>query len=112
MGYVGLIARWCLSERWTGLRARLAAVGRMALTSYLSHSLITAIVFQYCGQFDRWRRPALLALVFAIFAFQLWISPIWLARFRYGPAEWLWRSLTYGRRMPFRAAAQSPDANA
>jgi uncharacterized protein len=95
--YLGVIARWCASALWPGLRARLAAVGRMALTSYLTHSVVTAVVFNYLGQFDRWNRPALLALVLAIFAFQLAVSSWWLARFRFGPVEWLWRRLTYGR---------------
>jgi uncharacterized protein len=39
-----------------------------------------------------------------IFAAQVWASRIWLARYRYGPMEWLWRSLTYGSRQPLRVA--------
>ena len=35
----------------------------------------------------------------------LWLSPLWLERFRYGPLEWLWRSLSYWRRQPWRSAA-------
>jgi uncharacterized protein len=102
LGYVALFSLWMQTNVGLGLRTRLAAVGRMALTNYLSHSLITTIIFNHCGQFDEWRRPYLLVLVFGIFAFQLVISPIWLEHFRYGPCEWLWRSVTYGRRMPMR----------
>jgi len=101
-GYAGAIAVWCLSDRFVGLRARVAAVGRMALTSYLCHSIVTGILFNECGLYDRWRRPTLLVLVFVIFALQLWLSPIWLRHFRFGPFEWLWRSLTYLRPMPLR----------
>lgn len=100
--YVGLVVLWCMSARAAALRARLAAVGRMAFTNYLSQSVITAILFNYCGLYDRVGRGAGLALSFAIFALQLAWSPWWLARFRMGPLEWLWRFATYGRRPRFR----------
>ncbi len=102
LGYVAASALWMHTDFCLGLRARLVAVGRMALTNYLSHSLITSVIFNHLGYFGEWRRPYLLLLVFAIFAFQLWISPIWLRGFLYGPLEWLWRSATYGRLMPMR----------
>jgi len=80
----------------------LAAVGRMALTNYLMHSIVTAVIFlgwgfgaagslDYAGQ---------LWVVAAIWAVQLVASLLWLARFRFGPAEWLWRSLTYRHWQP------------
>ena len=47
-------------------------------------------------------------VVLGVCIFQLIVSPIWLERFRFGPAEWLWRSLTYWRRQPMRLAACSP----
>ena len=89
------------------MRDRLAAVGRMAFTNYIMHSVITAIIFNYMHQFDRWSRFAGLLLAFAIFAFQLWASPLWLARFRFGPLEWLWRSFIYLRPQPMRIAGGS-----
>ncbi len=109
--YTGIVALWSLSERLTGLRARLAAVGRMAFTNYIAHSAITAVIFNYAGLFDRLSRAAGLGLVVAIFAAQLAWSPWWLARFHMGPLEWVWRALTYRTRTPFRrtvAAAASP----
>ena len=102
LGYASVFALWLHTNVLVGLRARLAAVGRMALTNYLSHSLITGVIFNYCGQFDAWRRPQLLLLVFGIFGVQLWISPIWLRHFHYGPMEWLWRVGTYARLVPIR----------
>lgn len=102
LGYVSLFALWMHVNTLTWLRNRFAAVGRMALTNYLSHSLITAIIFNYCGQFDQWSRPYLLLLVFGIYAFQMWLSPIWLHHYRYGPMEWLWRMATYARGVPIR----------
>lgn len=98
LGYLGLILLWCQTSLWLGLKARLAAVGRMALTNYLSHSLICLFVFTgagfgLVGTLQRWE---LYLVVFAIWLFQLWFSPWWLARYQFGPVEWLWRALTYG----------------
>lgn len=77
----------------------LAAVGRMALTNYLMHSLIcTAIFYGYgLGYYEKLDRSALLGIVLAICLAQLLLSPLWLWAFRYGPMEWLWRSVTYWR---------------
>jgi len=83
---------------------RLGAVGRMAFTSYLSHSIITAILFNYLGLYDRLDRFGGLVVTFLIFVFQLWVSPLWLAHFRFGPFEWVWRRLTYGCAMPMRVS--------
>jgi uncharacterized protein len=91
------------------VRRALGAVGRMALSNYLLQSLITAVVFLgwgfgAAGQLDYAEQ---LLVVAAIWAFQLAVSPVWLARYRFGPAEWLWRSLTYGVRQPMRLDAPS-----
>ena len=101
-GYAATVALWCQSSLWPALRARLAAVGRMALTNYITHSVVTSVVFNWCGQFDAWRRPALLGFVFAVFVFQLWFSPLWLRHFRFGPLEWVWRGMTYGGAVAMR----------
>lgn len=81
----------------------LQAVGRMALTNYLMQSLIATTLFYGYGlaQFGLWDRVHLYGLVFAIWAFQLAVSRVWLRDFQFGPIEWLWRSLTYGIRQPF-----------
>jgi uncharacterized protein len=89
------------------LRRALAAVGRMAFSNYLFHSIVTSVLFLgwglgLAGRFDYAQQ---LLVVAAIWAFQLIVSPLWLARFRFGPAEWLWRSLTYWRAQPMRASA-------
>ena len=86
------------------LTRRLAAVGRMALSNYLAHSLVcTTLFYGYgFGLFGHIGRVWLFAVVLAIWAAQLWYSPIWLESFRFGPAEWLWRSLTYGKPQPMR----------
>ena len=76
----------------------------MALTNYLSHSVICAIIFTGVGfaLFGELHRYQLYYVVAGIWLFQLISSPIWLHYFRFGPVEWLWRSLTYGERQPMR----------
>ena len=88
----------------TSLKRRLAAVGRLALTNYLMQTVICTSLFYGwgLGLFDKLDRFALLGVVLMVSIFQLLISLPWLARFRFGPAEWLWRSLTYFRRQPMR----------
>jgi len=85
------------AERACAAIRTLAAVGRMALTNYLMHSLICTTIFYFYGfgQFAEWTRPQRVMLATAIFALQCILSPLWLRAFRLGPMEWLWRSLTY-----------------
>jgi uncharacterized protein len=84
------------------LRRNLASVGQMALTNYLAQSIITSALFLgwgfgFGGRLDYAEQ---LLVVVAIWALQLVVSPLWLARYRFGPAEWLWRSLTYWKPQP------------
>ena len=90
--------------RGSFLTPRLAATGRMALTNYLATSLIFAVLFMgwgfgLFGEFSR--GGALLVGLIPIAAMLIW-SPLWLGHFRQGPAEWLWRCLASGTRLPFR----------
>jgi uncharacterized protein len=96
------------------LAPRLAAVGRMALTNYLAQSLLcTTLFYGYgLGLFGRVGRVGLWGVVLAVWALQLLASPAWLRRFRYGPAEWLWRSLTYWRWQPLSDRPAGPPAPA
>jgi uncharacterized protein len=91
---------------------RLAAVGQMAFSNYIAHSVICSLIFYspglaLMGQLQRYQ---LYYVVFAIWAFNLLWSPWWLSRFRFGPLEWCWRSLTYWRRQPMRRAGPAPAA--
>jgi uncharacterized protein len=105
LGHVGLIVWLFKAGYLPGLSARLASVGRMALTNYLAASLICTFVFDGfgLGLYDRLSRHQVLVVVAAVWALQLFLSPVWLRHFQYGPAEWLWRTLTYAKRQPFRA---------
>lgn len=85
---------------------RLGAVGQMAFTNYVMHTLICTFVFYGYGlnQYAEWQFYQLYFLVAAIWVLQLIISPIWLRYYQFGPLEWVWRSLTYWQRQPMRRA--------
>ena len=83
-----------------------AAVGRTALSNYLLQTVLCTTLFNGhgLGWFGSVDRVGQVGVVAAVWAVQLVASPLWLRRFRYGPAEWAWRSLTYGTRLPLRRA--------
>lgn len=86
-------------RRWSARLAPLAALGRVALSAYLLQSLcMTAVFYGWgLGQYNRMGPldGALLGLAF--FGAQVLAARWWLRRFRFGPAEWAWRRVTYGR---------------
>jgi uncharacterized protein len=110
-GHIGLIMLIVKSGWLKRLTSRLAAVGQMALTCYLATSLICTTIFEGYGfgLFAKLQRYQLLYVVFPVWLFFLIASPIWLRHFRFGPAEWVWRSLTYRRKQPMRIAVQEPS---
>jgi uncharacterized protein len=104
VGYAAVLILAVKKGSLAALGRALAAVGRMAFSNYLFHSVVTSVLFLgwgfgLAGRFDYAQQ---LGVVVAIWTFQLIVSPIWLTRYRFGPAEWLWRSLTYGTRQPMR----------
>lgn len=90
--------------RWQRLLRPLAPVGRMALSNYLAQSLVcTALFYGYgLGLFGQVPRSSQVLLVLVVFLVQVVVSQLWLRRFTQGPAEWLWRAVTYGRLPPLR----------
>jgi uncharacterized protein len=89
------------------LTERVAAAGRMAFSNYLGTSLICSTLFYGYGGalYGQLSRAELYLVVVAIWALILLWSKPWLAHFRYGPFEWLWRSLARGKLQPMRGAA-------
>src|SRR5213078_889825 len=83
----------------TRLLAPLAATGRMALTTYLTQSVFcTTLFYSYgLGWFGRVGYTGMFEITVVLFAVQMAASVWWLRRYRFGPVEWLWRTLTYGR---------------
>lgn len=99
IAYGAALLAWRPSQRAKRWTAALAAAGRMAFTNYLTESLIFAIVFYGFGLFGRIATAPAAAFGMLLYAAQVWFSVWWLRRHRFGPFEWLWRSLTYGRRV-------------
>ena len=89
-------------QLWLKLFAPLAAAGRMALTNYLLMALLMGVLAPTFGLgVYRLIGPTLAsALAVAIFATLMLLSTWWLKHFRFGPAEWLWRSATYWKKQP------------
>lgn len=106
IGYLAALALLCLR---VGPSHRLAAVGRVSLSAYLLQSLLALLVFAGFRLYDQLGTTASMLVVLGIWAALLVVCPWWLARFRFGPAEWLWRSLTYGARQPMLRAKGRQD---
>lgn len=100
LGYLSLVMIAVKAGFLPTVQRLLAAAGRMAFTNYIAQSLLCVFIFSELGLFGampRWQQPF---VVIAIWSVQLWFSSAWLDRYRYGPLEWLWRTVTYGRLQP------------
>ena len=102
--YVSAIVLLHARGKADGLMKLIAPVGRMALTNYLLHSVIAVMLFHSIGfglfgKIELWHG---ILISFLIYALQIPFSIIWLKHFRFGPFEWLWRSLTYLKLQPFK----------
>lgn len=104
IGHIGLIMIFTKLPILNWLKLRIAAVGKMALTNYIMHSLICMVIFTGVGfgLFGKLQRYELYYVVFSVWLLQLILSPVWLKYFHFGPIEWLWRRLSYQYKPPFR----------
>jgi uncharacterized protein len=102
LGYGCAIVVLCQSSTWRARLSGIGAVGQMALTNYVTHSLVYLFVLNGFGLgLLAWAGSAVLTLIaLVVFGIQIVFSRLWLARFRFGPLEWVWRSATYGRWQP------------
>jgi len=102
--YVGLIVTAFQREKWHRRLMNFYEVGRMGLTSYLMQALIgTWLLFSYgLALLGNFGASVWAAISLIVFALQIVFSKWWLGRFQYGPAEWLWRSLTYFKVWPLK----------
>jgi len=100
-GYLGLITLWN-QRATTWLHERVRAVGRMALTNYLIHSLAGILLFRVILDRGDATRTGVAVFVLFTWVVQAAVSKPWLNRHRFGPAEWAWRRLTYMQLPPFR----------
>ena len=104
LGWVGAVMLVCKHGLIQGFVRALAATGQMAFTNYLMQTVICTTIFYGHGfaLFGKVERVHQILVVLAVWVFQLIVSPLWLRRFRFGPMEWLWRSLTYRKAQPMR----------
>ena len=110
LGYASILIL-VLRTEWSRLLAPFAAAGRIAFTNYLTQSLIMTSIF-YGGRgalMGEVNRPGPWLMIIAIWVLQLVWSQLWLSRFEMGPFEWLWRSLTHGRRMRIMRPRQADN---
>ncbi len=104
LGGTWLLAHWAARPHDSWLAERLGQAGRMALSNYLGTSLVMVLLFHGWagGLFGQLGRLELLLVVVLGWLLMIRFSHLWLARYRQGPLEWLWRCLTYWRRFPMR----------
>jgi uncharacterized protein len=112
LAHVGVLMLFIKADILAWLTRSLGAVGQMALSNYLTHSVVCSTIF--CGygfaMYGRMERYQLYYVVAGLWLFQMIVSPIWLRHFHFGPAEWAWRSLTYWRKQPMRRVAARAEA--
>lgn len=104
LAYVGAITLLYNKNIGIGLLKPLAPVGQMALTNYLLQSVVFTWVFygQGFGFIGQKSTTLLLLIGFLFFSIQVIVSKWWMSKFRFGPAEWLWRVITYGEIQSFK----------
>ncbi|OPL11303.1 MAG: hypothetical protein AVO34_08790 [Firmicutes bacterium ML8_F2] len=102
--YIALVLLVLRSVPGRKLLAPLAAAGRMALSNYLAQTLICIFLFNGygIGLYGQISISRGILLTVSIYLLQVFWSNAWLKYFRYGPMEWLWRTITYGKRQPIR----------
>lgn len=106
LAYISIWATLVERGVFSGLTRALANAGRMALTNYLCQTLICTTIFYWYGfgLFGSFNEVQRLGVVLAVYAVELAWSAWWLARFRFGPMEWLWRTITYWKSQPMNRA--------
>jgi uncharacterized protein len=99
--YIGAVALLlAYRPRWTGRLALFGQAGRMALTNYMLQIIVLDALASGYGFHLKLRPYTYLAAAVLLFSVEAAFSRAWLARYRFGPLEWLWRTITYWRRQP------------
>lgn len=106
LAYASIVLLIVKKGLFSGIQARLAAIGKTAFSNYILHTLVfTTLFYGYgfslFGDVERWQQ---LLMVVSMWLLQLWLAPVWLRYYQFGPLEWLWRTLTYGKLQPFKKA--------
>ncbi|MBK8852511.1 MAG: DUF418 domain-containing protein [Saprospiraceae bacterium] len=112
MAYTGMLMVFFPNPNRKKILSIFAPVGRMAFTNYIMHSLVCQFVFLGPGLGYGGLLGTFYVTIFGIFLYilQILMSTLWLRYMNYGPAEWIWRSLTYWKAQPMlRAKVVHPD---
>lgn len=104
LGYIGVVMLLIKSFKKGWLAKSLQAVGQTALSNYIIQTILGTLIFYghglgLFGQVERWQQ---ILIVIGVWTLQLIISPLWIKYFKFGPFEWLWRSLTYWKIQPIK----------
>jgi uncharacterized protein len=104
LAYISILMLICKKGLLHGLRYNLGLVGRTALSNYLFQTIASTFIFYgyglgLYGRVQRWQQ---ILIVLGILIVQVLLTRFWMNKFRFGPAEWLWRSLTYWKLQPIR----------
>ncbi len=107
LGYAATLVLLAERPPWQRALKPLTVVGRMSLTNYLAQSFICAVIFSGYGFGLAGKVAPVVGVLIAgiIFSAQVLFSKVWLHHYRFGPMEWLWRSITYLKPQPMRPPA-------
>ena len=102
--YISILTMAYSSDLGKKLMVGLKYVGRMSFSSYLSHTIIGIVLFYPYGfgLFNKYSLWQIELMAVGIYILQVLFAKIWLKHFSFGPLEWLWRCLTYGKLFPIR----------
>ena len=103
-GYLGLLVKLSQKNNFLKYFSWLSPIGRMALTNYIGQSIIlTSIFYGYAGgMYGQIARAEQILIAISIIIIQVILSKLWLSYFKFGPLEWLWRSVTYLQWQPIK----------
>ncbi|WP_017549131.1 DUF418 domain-containing protein [Salinicoccus carnicancri] len=100
LGYIALFI--LIVQKFKTVTELLQPVGQMALTNYIMQSVLMTGLFYGLNLFNRVDAVWFIPIVLAVFMIQMVLSHLWMKLFRFGPLEWVWRTVTYGTVMPIR----------
>jgi len=102
--YISAITLFINKIKWNFFLYAFAAVGRTALSNYIFQAIVcTSIFYSFGFQLFGFTSPVInMIIVFTVFIIQMLLSIYWTNKFKFGPAEWVWRSLTYGKMQPMK----------
>jgi uncharacterized protein len=104
LAYISIAMLFAKSPKYTTFKQLISSTGKMAFTNYILMSVICGLLFygigfNLFGQVERFQQ---LLVVIAVWAILISFSFVWLKNYYFGPLEWLWRFLTYGKKPPFK----------